>query len=75
MTLYGYCHNPCTYESAEALISLHQSKAGAWRALRQRVWDLAADGREYHLQYGGQSDAYREPHWSTHRIREYEVYP
>lgn len=74
MTVYGYCYNPCTYESGEITISLHRTKAGAWRALRRDVWEKAVDGRNFDLQYGGEADHYREPGWVTHRVREFTVY-
>lgn len=75
MILYGFFYNPCTYESGEVLLSLHLSKVGAYRALRDYLWSQAVEGRNFHLQYGGTPNAYRVPHWTTHRIKECEVYP
>lgn len=73
MIVYGYFINWCTYESAEGLHSLHDTKAGAWRALRAFKWDQAVGSRETHLRYGGCADDYRERDWTTHRVRELEV--
>lgn len=37
-TFYGFFHNPDTYESAGALVSLHRTKASAYRAMNRRQW-------------------------------------
>ena len=39
-TLYGFLHTTCIHESAAALVSLHQSKAGAWKAMHKHQWDI-----------------------------------
>lgn len=39
MTLYGFFHNPMVYESSAGLVSLHVSKASAWKACRKAQWD------------------------------------
>jgi hypothetical protein len=52
MTLFGYFHNPFIHESAEALVSLHHTKAGAWRAMRAGIFAAAVREREDHLRYG-----------------------
>lgn len=75
MTFYGYFYNSCTYESAAGLVSLHQTKAGAWRAMRQRLWETAVRGREDHLHYGGSPDMYRTLIWERHLIQPIEVQP
>lgn len=38
MIVYGFFHNSCVYESAPALVSLHATKAGAWRAMHSQQW-------------------------------------
>ena len=39
-TLWGFFRCPCVYESAAyALASLHKTKAGAWRAMREHQFD------------------------------------
>ena len=39
-TRWGFFRCPCVYESAEyALASLHKTKAGAWRAMREHQFD------------------------------------
>lgn len=37
--MWGFFHTTCIHESASALVSLHLTKAGAWRAMRQAQWD------------------------------------
>ena len=39
-TLYGFFHTTCIYESAAALMSLHKTKAGAWKAMHKHQWDI-----------------------------------
>lgn len=36
--LWGFFHNPCIHESAAALVSLHTSKASAWRTKHKAVF-------------------------------------
>lgn len=41
---WGYFRNPCIHESAPALVSLHPSKASAWRAKHRadyQAWEEA----------------------------------
>ena len=52
MILFGYFHSNCIYESAQALVSLHASKAGAWRAMHAARWAHEVDGREFQLLNG-----------------------
>ncbi len=77
MTLYGYFYNSCIYESAPGLVSLHQTKAGAWRAMRANKWEAAVLHRENDLRYGnyGHPDAYIPQEWEAHFIRPVEVLP
>lgn len=37
-TFFGFFHTDCTFESAAALVSLHRTKAGAYRAMNRRQW-------------------------------------
>lgn len=56
MTLYGFFFNSCIYESAAALVSLHETKAGAYRAMvaTQRAnWELARDEKLVNSVRGG----------------------
>lgn len=43
--LYGFFYNDCIYESAPALISLHRTKEGAWKAMHKHQWDQWEDAR------------------------------
>lgn len=38
-TLFGFFHTTCIYESAATLVSLHHTKAGAWKAMHKHQWD------------------------------------
>ncbi|MNS66166.1 hypothetical protein D3C72_993680 [compost metagenome] len=38
LKLFGFFHNDCVVESAAALVSLHLTKAGAYRAMNRRQW-------------------------------------
>lgn len=38
MKVYGFFHTTCVHESAAALVSLHTTKAGAWRAMWRYQW-------------------------------------
>lgn len=38
-TLYGFFHTTCIHESAAALMSLHKTKRGAWKAMHKHQWD------------------------------------
>lgn len=35
---YGFFHSSCIYESDAELVSLHATKAGAWRAMHRAQW-------------------------------------
>ncbi|WP_441280604.1 hypothetical protein [Tardiphaga sp. 862_B3_N1_1] len=37
-TFYGFFHTDCIFESAAAMVSLHRTKAGAYRAMRLQQW-------------------------------------
>lgn len=43
--LWGFFHTTCIYESAAALVSLHRTKAGAWRAMHRAQWQAWEDAR------------------------------
>jgi len=51
-TLYGFFYCSCIYESADALQSLHRTKAGAWHALRAALFARAVQEREAALRFG-----------------------
>jgi hypothetical protein len=51
--VYTVWYNSCVYESAARTISIHQTKAGAWKALRKMLWDKAVDHREQGLTWAG----------------------
>lgn len=59
MTLYGFFHNSDTHESAPSLVSLHRTKAGAWRAMWRYQWDRWIEQR-YDLSH---------THWAGHGMK------
>lgn len=73
MIVFGYFLNPCYHESAARLISLHTTKAGAWRAMHRSLWTLCVNARDYHLQFGGMPELYRRPAWEHHFIEERNI--
>jgi hypothetical protein len=55
MTLYGFFHTACVHESAAALVSLHRTKAGAWRAMWRYQWgrwEELRSGKDTNLHMG-----------------------
>lgn len=52
MQVFAFEYCECVYESAYSVESLHTTKAGAWRALRKKVWEKAIKAREDSLRYG-----------------------
>lgn len=71
---WGFFHSTCIYESDAELISLHATKAGAWRAMHRAQWLAWEEVRT--LQMAGR----REPGWKAYvheasRIGLVEVQP
>lgn len=52
MIVFGAFHSACYHESAEALVSLHTTKAGAWRAKHALMWAVEVEAREFDLANG-----------------------
>ena len=75
MQVFAFVHNPCVWESESRVVSLHESLAGAWRALRAHKVEEAVERREAHLRYGQPYD----PKWSATSqwwgVRTFEVQP
>lgn len=53
MIVWAFWRNPMIHESAAATISLHRTKAGAWRAKSRFMNELAMEERDFALQHGG----------------------
>lgn len=76
MTLHGYFRNPCIHESAAALVSLHASKAGAWRAKHAAMFAAVVEEREFGLRFAGRSWLRNKPlRDSVYFIQPVEVLP
>lgn len=75
--VYAFEWCDCVFESAFGVESLHATKAGAWRALRERVWQEATEAREGRITYGrlgmGRGEKWN---WAkAWRVRRIEVMP
>lgn len=44
--LWGFHYSSCYHESAAALVSLHLTKSGAYRAMRKAQWDFWVNSQE-----------------------------
>ena len=76
MIVFAFMYNACIHESADATVSLHLTKHGAYRALRNNLWGACVRDREAHLQYGGPgADLYRTHEWERRFIQPMEVNP
>lgn len=75
LRLYGYFRNPCIHESAAALVSLHATKAGAWRAKHAAMFAAAVEEREFHLRVGGWLRGRKTLEDSAYFIQPIEVLP
>lgn len=51
-TLYGFFRSSCIHESAAALVSLHTTKAGAWRAKHAAMFAACVEEREFARRVG-----------------------
>lgn len=58
--LYGFFHCPCVYESAARLVSLHATKAGAWRAKHRHQWQRWEELRAPGYRRGTESRVYAQ---------------
>ena len=52
--VYAFIHTYCIYESAFAVKSLHKTKAGAYRSMRDWLEENYAEWREEGLLFGKQ---------------------
>ena len=52
MIVYAYMRNDCIYESAAAPVSLHTTKAGAWRAMHTDLFQRWQKERDDVARYG-----------------------
>jgi hypothetical protein len=75
MILFGYFRNPCIFESAAGLVSLHLTKAGAWAALRREKWQLEVNARELALRHGHSGKGSKPLEYEAFFVDEVEVLP
>lgn len=76
MNLFGFFYNGMIHESAPALVSLHRSKATAWKAMRALMLAMAQEERDFAIQYGGRQMMRNKPlQWKWFGIQEIAVLP
>lgn len=74
MIVFAFLYNGFIYESAAAVVSLHSTKAGAWRAMRKFMFDMAQDERNFAIQFGGKSMMRdKELRYKAFSVQEMEV--
>ena len=68
LIVYAFEKNPCFWESEFETISLHFTKAGAYKAMRQRkVADYEAWWKNRHNDIWKE---YKYPDWEVYQVRE-----
>lgn len=66
-TFWGFFHTTSIYESAPALISLHRTKAGAWKAMHKAQWDAWVAYQNHQVRRLEMDGArYRERGWKVY---------
>ena len=66
-TFWGFFHTTNIYESAPALISLHRTKAGAWKAMHKAQWDAWVAYQNHQVRRLEMDGArYRERGWKVY---------
>jgi hypothetical protein len=75
MNIYAAEFDEMTYEGGFAILSLHSTKKGAWKAIHEHKENAFTKERERSLQYG--IDRYAPENylksWQAWRIRKYEL--
>ncbi len=77
MTVYATLYNSCIHESSAKVLSLHATKAGAWKAMQEHKRKDFIDNRNRAIRCGkftfqSRAEDYNSPHewWG---IRSYDV--
>jgi len=71
LTVYAVLHNPCIYESAAGVKSLHWSKRGALRAMIALQYEAWVQAREDFIRYGDGDSMIESYTWTG--IKQIEV--
>lgn len=77
MKLYGFFYCDCIYESAHELVSLHETKAGAYRAMvayQWARWEEARDERNVNAVRGFRRREYFD-YLGDRRMQAFRVQP
>ena len=74
--VYAFEWCDCVYESAYGVMSLHETKESAYRAMRSHLTSIAETDRIDALRYGGIYDkGYKPQRFAAWRVREIPVWP
>lgn len=65
MKVYAFLYCSCVHESAAKTVSVHRSKAGAYRAMRAHRVAMCVAHREVNIKYGKNTWGFRYDthHW------------
>lgn len=73
MNIWANMHNPMIYESEADVVSLHITKAGAWRAMRRNIFAKCVANREYSLLNGKRYACDSEMSWQWFGVKQITV--
>jgi len=68
MTVYAFGYCECIYESSTATMSLHQTKKGAYKAMRAHLDKGYAEWRDGQINHGKWKDKFGD-------MESWQVYP
>jgi hypothetical protein len=58
MIIYEFLYCSCTFESAYATMSLHRTKAGAYKAMKDHKWNTYMEWYENRALYGKRNNRF-----------------
>ncbi|QIN95243.1 hypothetical protein DLP3_080 [Stenotrophomonas phage vB_SmaS_DLP_3] len=73
--VYAFVHSSCKWEESPYVVSLHATKAGAWKAMRAHRYAEAVMCREVYLRHGGTYSPLYAGVAMIWAVRTYEVKP
>lgn len=75
--VYAFVRTDCIYESAAAPVSMHWTKAGAYRAMNQFLFDKWQDYNTdpYRKKYSGRGTKAFQPRFEWWGIKEFAILP
>ncbi|ATS92361.1 hypothetical protein DLP05_086 [Stenotrophomonas phage vB_SmaS_DLP_5] len=73
--VFAFVHSSCKYEESPYVVSLHTTKAGAWRAMYEHRYAHEVLNRDYYLLHGGNYSPMHAGLMMIWAVRQYEVKP